>query len=46
MSTSKEDKFHIRTLIYRADLMTIEEIEEEIENIWKRCKFDYYEKGE
>ena len=22
------------------------EIEEEIENIWKRCKFDYYEKGE
>ncbi len=46
MCTSKEEKFHVRTLIYRADLMTIEEIEEEIENIWKRCEFDYYEVGE
>ena len=40
---TQKDKFWVKTTIYGIDNMTLEEIEEEIENIWKNCKFNYYE---
>lgn len=43
--TEKEDEYAFRCLIYGIETpMTIEEIEEEIENIWKNNNFSYYEK--
>lgn len=38
-----KDKFWINTTLYSIDTMTIEEIEQEIEDMWKKCKFNYYE---
>lgn len=39
-----QDKFWVRTTLYAIDCLTIEEVEAEIENIWKKCKFNYYER--
>ncbi|MCI6627094.1 MAG: hypothetical protein MSH29_02160, partial [Tenericutes bacterium] len=40
---TQKDKFWVRTTIYSIENMTIEEIEKEIEDIWKKCKFNYYQ---
>ena len=40
---TQKDKFWVRTIIYSIENMTIEEIEKEIEDIWKKCKFNYYQ---
>ena len=39
-----QDKFWVRTTLYAIDNLTLEEIEAEIEKIWKQCKFNYYER--
>lgn len=45
--TEKDDMYAFRCLIYGIQApMTIEEIEEEIENIWKNNKFSYYERND
>ena len=45
--TEKEDMYAFRCLIYGIEVpMTIEEIEEEIENIWKNNNFSYYERND
>ena len=40
---TQKDKFWVRTTIYSIENMTLEEIEKEIEDIWKKCKFNYYQ---
>ena len=40
---TQKDKFWVRTTIYSIENMTIEEIEKEIEDIWKKCNFNYYQ---
>lgn len=40
---TQKDKFWVRTTIYSIENMTIGEIEKEIEDIWKKCKFNYYQ---
>ena len=43
--TFKENVYDFKCLIYSVEKpLTIEEIEEEIENIWKNNNFSYYEK--
>lgn len=45
--TEKDGMYAFRCLIYGIQApMTIEEIEEEIENIWKNNNFSYYERNE
>lgn len=45
--TEKDDMYAFKCLIYGIQApMTIEEIEEEIENIWKSNNFSYYERKE
>jgi hypothetical protein len=41
---SHTDRFWVRTKIYSIDNMDLDEIEIVIENIWKKCNFNYYEK--
>lgn len=43
ISTKKEDFYNARILIYSSKAMTLEEIEEELEQFWDKCNFDYYE---
>lgn len=43
ISTKKENFYNVRILFHAIYAMTLEEIEEEIEKIWKSCGFDYYE---
>lgn len=40
---TRKDNFWAKTIIYGIDSMNLNEIEKEIENIWKNCKFSYYE---
>ena len=40
---TQKDKFWVRTTIYSIENMTLEEIEKDIEDIWKKCKFNYYQ---
>lgn len=45
--TEKDDMYAFKCLIYGIQApMTIEEIEEEIENIWKNNNFSYYERND
>ena len=37
------DKFYVKSLLYGFESLTIEEIESEIEKIWAKCNFNYYE---
>lgn len=39
---TQKDKFWVRTKIYAIDCMDLDEIEFEIEDIWRKCKFNYY----
>lgn len=41
--TTNKDKFWVSARLYSIDNMTLDEIEREIENIWKKCNFNYYE---
>lgn len=40
---TQKDKFWVSTKIYAIDNMDLNEIEFEIEDIWKKCNFNYYE---
>ena len=40
---TQKDKFWVKTKIYAIECMDLDEIEYEIEDIWKKCKFNYYE---
>ncbi len=40
---TNKDKFWVQTKIYAIDNMNLDEIEEAIEDIWNRCRFNYYE---
>lgn len=39
---TSNDKFWIRTKIYAIENANLDEIEKAIENIWNKCRFNYY----